>query len=144
METKVVVCPGCGKRNRVAGEGEGRVPVCGFCKTPLLKPGLTDLNGSVFEGFLLGDPKPLVVDFYAPWCAPCRAMAPVMEALAAGHPELRVGKVNVDQEMGLAERFGVASVPTILFFRGGNVEGRQTGALSQQALERLLQEWGKK
>ena len=71
-------------------------------------------------------------------------MAPVMEALAAGHPELRVGKVNIDQEMGLAERFGVASVPTILFFRGGSVEGRQTGALSLQALERLLQEWGKK
>ena len=144
METRVVVCSGCGKRNRVAGDEERRVPVCGFCKTPLLKPGLTELNGAVFERFLQGDPKPLLIDFYAPWCVPCRAMAPVLEALAASHPELRVGKVNVDQEMGLAERYGVASVPTLLFFREGRVEERQTGILSLQALERLIQEWGRK
>ena len=133
---------------RVSGKAMEMKRICWLIVATLLgacspAPDFTDGAGKKVSLAELGG-KPLLVNYFAPWCAPCRAMAPVMEALAAGHPELRVGKVNVDQEMGLAERFGVASVPTILFFRGGNVEGRQTGALSQQALERLLQEWGKK
>ncbi|NOX54707.1 MAG: thioredoxin [Planctomycetes bacterium] len=94
------------------------------------------VSESDFGQVVLQSNQPVVVDFYATWCGPCKWIAPILEQLAdrfAG--QVKVVKVNVDEEFGLAERFGITGVPTLLFFKNGNVVDRVVGALPPDALE---------
>ena len=91
------------------------------------------INASNFEALANGD-KPLLVDFYADWCGPCRMLAPVIEEIAAEHPELCVGKLNVDREAALAARFGIASIPFVALIKGGAVVASSLGYRTKDAL----------
>lgn len=91
-----------------------------------------------FAQEVLQSDKPVLVDFWATWCGPCRMMAPVVEELAAEHPEIRVGKVDVDTENGLATQFGIMSIPTLVAIRNGETAGTLVGVQSKERVLELL------
>ena len=80
----------------------------------------------------------VLVDFYADWCGPCKMMAPVVEKVAEAHPEVKVAKVDVDDQMGLAQKFGVMSIPTLITFKNGVQSEKSVGAISQTQVESML------
>ena len=98
-----------------------------------------NVTRSKFEDLLAGE-KPLLVDFWASWCGPCRMMAPIVEEIAAEHTELAVAKVNVDDEPELAQKYKVMNIPTLLLFRGGDIIKRQIGAVSKSRFEEMLKD----
>ncbi len=144
MATVLLRCLACGTTNRVDGERlrtEKRRPVCGRCKTPLpadtVAVAVTD---ATFAADVERAPLPTLVDAWAPWCGPCRAIAPVIEELAselAGR--VRVAKLNVDENPMTASRFGLRSIPTLLVFDGGREVDRIVGALPKSEIVRRLE-----
>jgi thioredoxin 2 len=136
-EDKVLACPSCGQKNRVRAAAAG-VPHCAKCGKPI--PWLVDISAGDFRTGVEKSPVPVLADFWAPWCAPCRMVAPVVERLAgdlAGG--LKVVKVNTDDQPELGERFSVRGIPTLILFEGGREKDRVTGALPAQALRTWLE-----
>ena len=139
----IIVCPACGIKNRVRDDILG-VPLCGKCKKPLPLPDrhhLRILTTENFESALRLNPQPMLVDFWAKWCMPCRMLAPVLEKFAAAHGEIAVVKVDTDAEPGLASQFQIFSVPTLIMFVKGREVHRVSGALSEKELETAFQPW---
>ena len=92
-----------------------------------------------YDNEVLGSTKPVLLDFWADWCTPCKMLSPVIDALAEDHPEMKVGKVNVDEERELAQQFNVMSIPALFVIRGGKVVKQSTGLRSKaEILEMLL------
>jgi thioredoxin 1 len=98
---------------------------------------VTSLDATTFEAMISGHPF-AVVDFWAPWCAPCRAFAPVFEAAAARHPDVLFTKVNTEDEQAIAAHFGIRSIPTLMIFRDDIIVFAEAGALPPQALEEVI------
>jgi thioredoxin 1 len=99
------------------------------------------LNDGAFEETVLKSPVPVLVDFWAPWCAPCRIVAPLVEAIAKEYDgKLVVAKVDIDENQQWASTYGVRSIPTLLFFSGGNVVHQQIGAVRASELKRIVDE----
>lgn len=96
---------------------------------------LTEAN---FEQEVMQAGQPVLVDFYADWCGPCKMMGPVVEEIAGEETGVKVCKINIDEEMGLAQRFGVMSIPTFIAFKDGEAAGRQIGAVPKKALLDLV------
>lgn len=95
-----------------------------------------------FDREVLQSPLPVLVDFYADWCGPCQMMAPVVHQLAEDYAgRMNVAQVNVDEAQELAVSYGVSSIPTLAYFRGGKLQGTSVGFLPRQALEEKLAEW---
>ena len=97
------------------------------------------VNSARFEELIRGE-KPVLADFWASWCGPCRMMSPIVEEIAQEHPEIEVVKINVDDEPDLAQKYKIMNIPTLLYFRGGEIAKRQIGAVSKTKLESLLAE----
>jgi thioredoxin 2 len=131
----IIRCPTCGARNRVGPIARG-VPRCPRCKSKL--PWLVDADADTFVVETTAS-VPVVVDFWAAWCGPCRMIAPVLEDLAKRHAgDLKVEKVDVDANRGLATRFGAQSIPLLVVIRDGEEIDRVVGALPRAALEQRL------
>lgn len=131
----VVACPACGKRNRVPASATGS-PVCAACKTAL--PWIVDANDDDVDDALVAG-IPVLVDVWAPWCGPCRTVAPIIEQVARERAgRLKVVKVDVDELPHVAARYGVQGVPTLLLLERGREVARQVGAVPAAALERWL------
>jgi thioredoxin 2 len=131
----ILTCPSCGTKNRVGAVKQG-VPRCAKCQTML--PWLVNADTASFDAEASAS-VPTVVDLWAPWCGPCRMIAPTLEALAAEHAgHLKVVKVNVDDEPELARRFDARSIPLLVVMREGREVDRIVGALPRPALEARL------
>ena len=96
--------------------------------------GITDLSTATFDETVNGSSKPVVVDFWAEWCGPCKKIAPILEEIASERDDVSIAKINVDDNPDIAMKFNVMSIPTMIVFNDGEVAGRVTGALSKGAL----------
>lgn len=132
-------CPHCQAINRLPAERLTENPQCGSCKAPLFTGQPLELTQQTFDRHLNRTDIPLVIDFWAPWCSPCRMMAPAFaEAARELEPRVRLAKVNTEAEQALAARFAIRSIPTLAVFRGGREIARQSGALDRGSLIRWI------
>ena len=135
-----VVCPACGAVNRVAAGRLSDGPRCGTCKQALFTGKPVTLDEASFPRQVGRSDIPVVVDFWAPWCAPCRMMAPAFEQAAAQlEPRVRLAKLNTEEAPSLAAQYNIRSIPTLAVFRSGREVARQMGALGGPQLVQWIQ-----
>ncbi|MFN7087528.1 MAG: thioredoxin TrxC [Burkholderiales bacterium] len=135
-----VVCPYCRAVNRVAASRISHNPSCGQCHKALFAGRAVDLTPATFARHLERNDIPVLVDFWAPWCGPCKMMAPQFEQAARLlEPRVRLAKVDTEAEPVLAARYAIRSIPTLLLFRGGREIARQSGAMGAQDIVHWVQ-----
>ena len=130
-----LVCPGCQGVNRVDKEKLRKGPVCGKCRMALLPGKPIELNSRTFNRLVTSSGLPVLVDFWAPWCGPCKIMAPAFEqAAAALQHEALLAKVNTEEHQDLGARYHIQSIPTLVIFANGREQARQSGAMHNEGL----------
>ena len=142
MSVKAHRCARCGALNRLGAPPAGRTPVCGRCKADLDVSGEPQgVDGAALDAAVRSSPVPVLVDFWAPWCGPCRAAAPILADLGRARAgDLLVLKVNSDEEPAASARLGIRAIPTFVLFQGGREVARQSGVMPRGDLERWVAE----
>ena len=137
-----IVCPHCSAVNRVQSGRLNERPKCGKCKEDLFAGHPVELTAENFEKTISRTGIPVVVDFWASWCGPCKMMAPVFQQAAARlEPSVRLAKVNTETEQTLAGQFRIQSIPTLVIFKNGREVARQPGAMDLNALLRWVRSY---
>ena len=135
-----VVCPHCHTTNRVHTDDLANAPDCGKCHEALFTGHPVNLSATEFDRHITNGQLPVLVDFWAPWCGPCRMMAPAFEQAAAQlEPKVQLVKVNTDEAQGLGARLNIRSIPTMALFVGGKEVARQAGAMGAGDIVRWAQ-----
>jgi len=138
-ESLLFACASCGTANRVPRERLGEDPKCGKCHAPLLDGRPVALDPAGFDSFLNRNSLPVVVDFWADWCGPCKAMAPAFERVALEQKtRARFAKLDTERAQPVAARFGIRSIPTLILFREGREAARVSGAMDARSLSGWL------
>jgi thioredoxin 2 len=138
MPDLTLVCPHCHVKNRIQTGRLNDAPVCGKCAQPLLAGAPVALDEAGFDALVAASARPVVVDFWAAWCGPCRGFAPVFSAAAARHSRFVFAKVDTDANPNLSARLNIRSIPTLAVFRRGQVLDRLSGALPAAQFDQWL------
>ncbi len=137
-----LVCPHCHRVNRVPEERLSQDPKCGACHAPLFTGHPISLDEASFKRYLEREDLPLVVDFWAPWCGPCKMMAPAFEQAARQfEPSARFAKVNTDEHPQAAAPYGIRGIPTLILFKSGREYQRVSGAMNFSQLSAWLRQY---
>lgn len=142
-ESTIVLCNRCGTKNRVPMERLLDRPVCGRCRSPLAVGNMpnhpVEITDRTFQEEVLSFPGPVLVDCWAPWCGPCRMVAPVLDQLASEYAgRVKIAKLNTDDNPATASQYGIQSIPTLLLFKNGRQVNRLVGALPKGEIEKHL------
>ena len=134
-----LVCPHCNAVNRVLAAKMGQAPTCGQCHQPLFAAHPVELTAATFAKHIERNDIPVVVDFWAPWCGPCKMMAPqFVQAAGMLEPRVRLAKVDTEAEQALGAQYNIRSIPTLALFKGGREVARQAGAMTAQDIVRWV------
>ena len=139
---KHIVCPNCGGTNRVPSGKDAREAKCGRCGQALFSGHPAGANAAQFEKQITRSDVPVVVDFWADWCGPCHAMAPIYEQVAQElEPRFRFLKLDTEAEPGIAGRYNIRGIPTLMVFKGGKVLAQRAGVQDRNSLKSWLAQY---